>query len=96
MAKDQERKVQVRDFCSSEKITAVLKHKDPHDLNLVIGMLAAVAKGGRAVHSDEKLQADAKKFSDILMGTKEGVLASKDADRIAEIVNAFTKPPSRQ
>lgn len=95
MAKE-EHKTSLREFASSAKVAEALKTQNERDMAILVGALGAVAKGGRAVNSDKQLTKDAKHYSSVLLGQKEGVLTSSDAGHIAKIVDAFIKPPTKR
>jgi len=79
---------------SSQKVADALKANHSDSLDCVIGCLGAIEKGGNAVRSSEEDKKDAKRISRVIMGLDEGRLTSSDAERIAQLVNAFLRKPA--
>lgn len=91
MAKKPSKSSLIHSLTSSQKVAEALKANDTDHLDMIVGCLGAVEKGGAAVRSSKEDKADAKRISRIIMGLEEGHLTSRDAERISSLVNAFLK-----
>lgn len=81
----------LREMTSSQKVSEALKANHGDSLDMIVGCLGAIEKGGNAVKCSKEEKDDAKRISRVIMGLDEGALTSKDAERISALVNAFLK-----
>ena len=76
---------------SSQHVAEALKANHSDSLDIIVGCLGAIEKGGNAVRSSKEEKEQAKRISKIIMGIDKGALTSADASHIANLVNTFLK-----
>ncbi len=80
-------------FTTPKGVEAAMSGKDPKDRAALLGALASVEKGGRAVGSDEGAMQQAGHYWRVLSGREKQKLGKKDWEKIAQLVGGFVQGP---